>query len=118
MQAYLRNFDMSTICIQDLENLHDLVLRHTSGLFLALHHIARILIFDICKPERTSAILIAGKFCWQKISCNDSKIDLEYHTDGSLGILTCVKLDNTSATGTTVRFVLNFGAFDCSNCRE
>ena len=47
------------------KHLHDLILRHTSSLLLTLHRLARVLILDMTEAERTSAILVSGKFRYE-----------------------------------------------------
>ena len=39
-------------------------------------------------------------------------------TDSSLSIVSSVELNNTSSTGATIRFVLDFGTDDLSDCGE
>ena len=47
---------------KDSNALHDLILRHATGLLCAIHYITWSLILDEGEAERTSAILIPSEF--------------------------------------------------------
>lgn len=80
--------------------LHHLILSHTP---VGFHSIASILIsvFDIGQPEWSAAIDVTSEF-----------------GNGGFSIVAAVKFDHTSATRSTIGFILDLCSLDLANGGE
>lgn len=101
------------------KSLHDLVLCHASRIFLTLHRVTRVLIFDESQAEWASAVLVPRKFCCKLVKTSSKRPSLSrLRTNSCLGVFTRVELDHTGTSGAAVGLVLDLGTLDRTNGGE
>ena len=103
-----------------IPHLHDLILRQTTGMLGALHGftaVALVGVFDVRQSQGPAAVLVAGEFGYEIVSCSSSK-DVNKLTNRSLGVCALLKLNHTSSARAAIGLVLNLCTLNLADCRE
>lgn len=84
---------------------------------------ARVHVLDECDSQRTASVLVSRELGCEWVSglfedvYSSRKQDFKL-TNGGLGGIGSIELDNTSAAGTTVGLILDFGAINFADGGE
>ena len=79
--------------------------------------VALVGVFDVRQSQGPAAVLVAGEFGYEIVSCSSSK-DVNKLTNRSLGVCALLKLNHTSSARAAIGLVLNLCTLNLADCRE